>query len=105
MKTPSSSSVLGLIAVTLFVGLAACSEPNTAWVRSGATADDLRAAQRDCSRTASNYSFMDQWYDGGVERDRGSSASGNEYRLCMESMGWQRQRTDQGPKTNQAPNK
>ncbi len=95
MKTPSCSSFLGLIALA---ALAACSEPNTAWIKSGAAADDLRAAQRDCASTASGYSFVDTSFFDGVERNRGSSATGNEYRRCMEGQGWKRQRVDQGPK-------
>lgn len=103
MKMPSSSTVLGLIAFGLVTGLAACSGPNTAWVKSGATADDLRAAQRECSGTASGYSFVDSSYNDEMERTRSSSATGNEYRRCMEGMGWQRERTDQMPKPGQAP--
>ena len=98
MKLPTSSFLVSLIAVAgLMLGLAACSEPNTAWVKRGATADDLRAAQRDCARTASDFGFVDtQLYDS-MARERSSSASGNEYRRCMESQGWRRERTDQGP--------
>ena len=98
MKTPSSTSLFGLMTVlSLAAALAACA-PNTMWYRAGASADDLRAAQRDCNRTASGYSFVDsQLLSDGMERDRGSSAAGNEYRRCMEGMGWQRRRIDDVP--------
>ncbi len=97
MKTPSSSSLLGLVSiVSLAAGLGACA-PNTVWIKPGASADELRAAQRECSRTASDYSFVDTSFYDGVERNRGSSATGNEYRRCMEGMGWQRRRIDEVP--------
>jgi hypothetical protein len=94
MKTPSCWSLLSLLALA---GLIACSAPNTAWVKKGATADELRAAQRDCAADSSQYSFVDTQLqnDGGMERDRGSSAQSDVYRHCMEGMGWKRQRTDQ----------
>ncbi len=67
------------------------------WTKDGATADDLRAAQNDCAGQASAYSFVDESRFDGPERNRGSSATGDIYRHCMESHGWRRQRTDQGP--------
>ena len=95
MKTPSSSFLLSLLAL---VSLGACSAPNTVWVKSGAGPDELRAAQRDCAAESSQYSFVDTQYSDGMERERGSSATGDIYRRCMEGEGWRRQRTDQGPK-------
>ena len=95
MKTPSCSSLLALVALA---GLAACSGPNTAWYKKGASADELRATQRDCAGDANQYSFVDTSTSDGMERDRGSSATGDIYRQCMEGHGWHRQRTDQGPK-------
>jgi hypothetical protein len=99
MKKPPSPSLLRLIAVmaplSLLIG---CSEPNTMWAKDGASADDLRAARRDCSSTAAGYSFVDEDRYDGMERNRGSSASSDIYRQCMEGQGWRRQRTDQGPR-------
>lgn len=92
MKSPSFSLVLGLFALTAVV---ACSQPNTTWVKSGASVDDLHAAQRDCASTASGYDFVDAQTYGGMERERASSAASNEYRRCMEGQGWTRQRIDQ----------
>jgi len=96
MKMPSCSSLLSLL---VLAGLVACSAPNTVWVKNGAGPDELRAAQRDCAAESSQYGFVDTQLqsDGGIERERGSSATGDIYRHCMESMGWKRQRTDQGP--------
>ena len=97
MKMPSCSSLLSLFAVA---GLVACSAPNTAWVKNGAGPDELRAAQRDCAAESEHYSFVDsqlQSGGGGMERERGSSATGDMYRHCMEGQGWNRQRTEQGP--------
>jgi hypothetical protein len=91
MKSPSCWSVLSLL---LLAGLVACT-PNTAWVKKGATADELHAAQRDCAADSSRYSFVDSQYSDGMERERSSSAQGDIYRRCMEGMGWKRQRTDQ----------
>ncbi|MBV8536393.1 MAG: hypothetical protein JO128_12415 [Alphaproteobacteria bacterium] len=96
MKMPSYSCVLSLVAVA---GLLACSAPNTVWVKAGAGPDELRAAQRDCAAESEHYGFVDTQLqsDGGIERERGSSATGDMYRRCMEGEGWKRQRTDQGP--------
>lgn len=93
MKMPSYSSLLALAAL---IGLAACA-PNTAWYKKGASSEEFRAAQRDCAGNADQYSFVDTSYYDGVERNRGSSATGDIYRQCMEGHGWHRQRTDQGP--------
>jgi hypothetical protein len=97
MKMPSCSSLLSLL---VLAGLVACSAPNTVWVKSGAGPDELRAAQRDCANESSRYGFVDTQLqsDGGIERERGSSATGDIYRQCMEGTGWHRQRTDQEPK-------
>ena len=97
MKTPSCSSLLSLLALGCLI---ACSAPNTAWVKNGAGPDELRAAQRDCAGESRQYGFVDTQLqsDGGMERERSSSATGDIYRSCMEAHGWTRQRTDQGPK-------
>jgi hypothetical protein len=98
MKPPSSSSLLCFVCIVALTSLAACFGPNTAWVKKGAGPDELHAAQRDCNANASQYSFVDEAHFDDMARDRGSSAQGDIYRHCMETMGWHRERTDQGPK-------
>lgn len=95
MKKPFSMSLIGLVAGAALV---ACSEPSTIWAKEGASTEDLRAARRDCSSTAAGYNFVDEARYDGLERNRGSSASGDVYRQCMEGQGWRRQRIDQTPK-------
>ncbi len=90
MKMPYFPCLLALAAVTL----AACG-PNTMWSKEGASADELRAARSECASDASGYSFVDSSFYDGPERNRGSSATGDIYRRCMEAHGWRRQRTDQ----------
>jgi len=93
MKTPFSLSLLAFAAA---ISLSACFGPNTVWSKDGASSDELRAARNDCSSTASDYSFVDEARYDGPERNRGSSATGDVYRQCMEAHGWRRQRVDQG---------
>ena len=91
MKSPLSLSLLALATAAL----AGCFGPNTTWSKEGASADELRAARSECSSTASDYSFVDEARYDGLERNRGSSATGDVYRQCMEARGWRRQRVDQ----------
>ncbi|HEX9465031.1 MAG TPA: hypothetical protein VGB82_20720 [Alphaproteobacteria bacterium] len=90
MKKPYLLCVLGLATASLV----ACG-PNTMWSKEGASADELRAARSDCASDASGYNFVDSAYYDGPERNRGSSATSDVYRQCMEAHGWRRQRVDQ----------
>ena len=90
MKTPFSLSLLALAAGSLV----ACG-PNTIWSKEGASTDELRSARSECSSNASEYSFVDEARFDGPERNRGSSATSDIYRQCMEAHGWRRQRVDQ----------
>ena len=91
MKRPVSLWFAGVAAASLI----ACSAPSSMWTKEGASDDDLRLARRDCSSTASGYSFVDEARYDGPERNRGSSAASDVYRQCMEGQGWHRQRVDQ----------
>lgn len=95
MKKPFSTPLIGLVAIAALV---ACSEPSTIWAKDGTSADDLRAARRDCGDTATGYNFVDESFYDGPERNRGSSAASDVYRQCMEGQGWHRERTDQKPR-------
>ena len=99
MKLSLCSTVIGLVVLT---SLIACTGPMTGWTKNGASEDDLRAAQRECSKDASQYSFVDTSYlDGAAERERSrdSAATADIYRNCMEGQGWHRGRLDQKPAT------
>jgi len=91
MKRLVSLWFAGIAAASLI----ACSGPSTIWTKEGASADDLRNARRDCSSTASGYSFVDDARYDGPERNRGSSAASDVYRQCMEGQGWRRQHIEQ----------
>jgi hypothetical protein len=80
--------------------VAACA-PSLSWHKEGADAEELRQAQRLCTREAQDYGFALERIRPGDEtagNERGAgSATGAIYRTCMERKGWRRYR-DQ-PKT------
>lgn len=82
----------GLLLVPVALALAGCFAPSTVWVKEGASPEELRYARDDCATQASGYRFVDEARYDGLERDRGSSATGDVYRQCMQSHGWRRER-------------
>lgn len=85
--------------VLLLAGLvlvAACSPSQTVWHKEGAEPEELRMAQRNCSRESQNYGFV---FEGSRSSDdlsggerRAGSTGGGVYRECMERQGWRRYR-------------
>jgi hypothetical protein len=92
----------------LMAGTAACSGPSTRWEKGGATAEDLRLDQDQCSSRSQGYDFVfddrDSGRPGVVESGvdtrarRAGSAAGQVYRDCMETRGWRRERGGQTPR-------
>ena len=84
--------------------LASCFPSSTEWVKEGASADELRITQRDCERSAGDYSFIESSTmsdPAGAPRSSAQraagSVAGDSYRRCMEGQGWRRQRPGQQP--------
>ena len=93
MPKPVTKKLLsGLLLVPAILALAGCFSPSTVWVKEGASAEEQRYARDDCATKASGYRFVDEARYDGLERDRGSSATGDVYRQCMQSHGWRRER-------------
>lgn len=77
------------------------------WTKTGATAEDLRLDQDECSARRSSYDFAFEDRDtgrlGAVESSDDSSGRrageprAEVYRQCMESRGWRRERGGQAP--------
>lgn len=87
-----------LVAAALGLALSACAS-QTVWYKEGAEEEDLRLAQRTCSREAQGYGFA---FEGHRNADdtiagerRAGSAGGGVYRECMERQGWRRYRDSQ----------
>ncbi|MBL8701401.1 MAG: hypothetical protein JNK67_23690 [Alphaproteobacteria bacterium] len=87
--------VLAVASVALALVLSACAS-QTVWHKEGAEEEDLRLAQRTCSREAERYGFA---FEGARNADdttagerRAGSAGGGVYRECMERQGWRRYR-------------
>jgi hypothetical protein len=88
----------------LFVGLAlstACAPSHTVWYKEGAEPEELRMAQRECSRESQGYGFV---FEGSRSGDdlaggerRAGSTGGGVYRECMERKGWRRYRDQARP--------
>jgi hypothetical protein len=87
----------GLLLVPILLALTGCFSPSTVWVKEGASPEELRYARDDCATQASGYRFVDEARYDGLERDRGSSATGDVYRQCMQSHGWRRERPGDKP--------
>jgi len=75
--------------------LASCA-PTLVWHKEGADDEDLRQAQRLCTRQVQSYGFAldrGRGADEPMSGERGAaSASGTLYRDCMERQGWRRYR-------------
>lgn len=89
-----------ILAVGLPLALAACA-PTTTWVKPGASEEDLKLAQDECSSRSSSYDFVFDDRDQGRNIEsapepqrRSGSAQADVYRRCMESQGWRRERVD-----------
>lgn len=74
----------------------ACAPSHTVWYKEGAEPEELRMAQRNCSRESQNYGFV---FEGSRSSDdlaggerRAGSTGGGVYRECMERQGWRRYR-------------
>ena len=84
-----------LAALAALALLPACA-PTLVWHKEGADDEDLRQAQRRCSREVQDYGFALERGRSGDEpasADRASgSAGGTLYRDCMERQGWRRYR-------------
>lgn len=72
----------------------ACSASQTVWHKEGAEPEELKLAQRTCSRESQGYGFV---FEGSRSSDdlaggerRASSTGGGIYRECMERQGWRR---------------
>lgn len=102
MKSPLCWSCLAFLAMT---SLIACAGPGPeyGWTKTGANQDDLREAQRECTHEASQYSFVDTSYFGGMDRQRDSSATAAIYRDCMAGQGWHRGPNQPAAAASQAP--
>lgn len=97
---------IALLLVGLPLVLTACA-PSTTWVKPGASDEDLKLAQDECSSLSSSYDFVFDDRDQGrniesaPDRQRRSgSAQGDVYRRCMESQGWRRERAGANPPRN-----
>lgn len=88
MKALLASGALALM-------LSACAS-QTVWHKEGAEDEDLRLAQRTCSREAQGYGFALEGHrnadDTIAGERRAGSAGGGVYRECMERQGWRRYR-------------
>lgn len=93
-----------LLPILLLALLAAgCSAPTTHWTKAGATAEDLRLDQDECSARRSSYDFAFEDRDtsrpGAVESGvdspgrRAGDPRADVYRECMQNRGWQRERS------------
>lgn len=91
-------SLLAIAALAL--ALTACSS-QTVWHKEGSEEEDLRLAQRTCSREAQGYGFALEGVRNGDDtiagERRAGSAGGGVYRECMERQGWRRYR-DSAPR-------
>jgi hypothetical protein len=81
-----------LLAALLLTG--ACTASQTVWHKEGAEPEELKQAQRNCSRQSENYGFV---FEGSRSSDdlaggerRAGSTGGGIYRECMERQGWRR---------------
>jgi hypothetical protein len=72
----------------LAVTLAACSGPQTAWVKDGADDEEFRRDRDTCASRGQGYAFMDDRRGG----ERLGSSGAEVYRDCMETRGWRRER-------------
>lgn len=102
MKSPFCWSCLVLLAMTSLISCAGPG-PEYGWTKKGANQDDLREAQHECMHEASQYSFVDSSYYGGMDRQRDSSATASIYRDCMAGQGWHRGSPTPTPSASQAP--
>jgi hypothetical protein len=85
-KSMTAPVLLALLA------LAACGGPRMEWTKDGADASQLRQDRDSCANESGGYRFMDD--SRGQDADAANRRnSADLYRLCMESRGWKRQRT------------
>jgi hypothetical protein len=83
-----------LLLLAALAPLGACA-PTLVWHKEGADDEDLRQAQRRCSRESQSYGFALERRGGedGATTERGAASSGGGvYRDCMERLGWRRYR-------------
>jgi hypothetical protein len=90
-------SLLSTVLVIAIAALSGCFPSRTEWVKEGATTDDLRSARNGCEGEAGRYRFLDDspYDDARKGQPNVASAQSNDYRRCMESQGWRRERMDQ----------
>jgi hypothetical protein len=85
-------SILACLAA--FALLGGC-ESRTVWVKESAAPGQLDLDQRDCTREAGNYGYIDRGGSYGLDNSRagqGGSITADTYRRCMEARGWRRER-------------
>jgi hypothetical protein len=85
-------SILASFAALALLG--AC-ESRTVWVKESAPPGQLDMDQRDCTREAGNFGYIDRGGSYGLDSTRagqGGSITADAYRRCMEARGWRRER-------------
>ncbi len=94
MSRVANIARFAVIAASLAV-LGAC-ESRTVWVKESAPAGQLAIDQRDCTRAASGYGYVERGSSTGLDDGRAMGGSGSvsadSYRRCMEQRGWRRER-------------
>lgn len=86
------ASILASFAALALLG--AC-ESRTVWVKESAPPGQLDMDQRDCTREAGGFGYVDRGGSYGLDNSRGGqggSITADTYRRCMEARGWRRER-------------